>query len=231
MKSVPIWRISSPSLNTVSDGFMAPASRREMSSTAPRMVSTDSSEDSMLAAASAVSPLAGPLDQRGAVEARGIERLQDVVAGRRQEPRLAEIGFLGQHLRLRQLLVDAGQLGGAVPDPLLQRFVDALQREVGLDPGGDVGIGGDQPAVGHRVGAQLDRAARCLQRDLPGRAEIGQPVEHRDDRVMARCRRARRGGAVSGRAIRRPGPSRRAGRTARGTAGSSRSAGNPCRRR
>ena len=87
----------------------------------------------MLAAASAVSPFRGPLDQRGAVEARRIERLQDVVAGRRQEARLAEIGFLGEHLRLRQLLVDAGELGGAVPDPLLQRLVDPLQREVGLD--------------------------------------------------------------------------------------------------
>ena len=104
--------------------------------------------------------LAGPLDQRGAIEPRGVERLQDVVAGGRQEARLAEIGLLGQHLRLRQLLVDARQLGGAVPDPLLQRLVDALQREVGLDARGDVGIGGDQPAVGHRVGAQLDRCGR-----------------------------------------------------------------------
>ena len=184
MKSVPIWRSSPSSWNTVSDGFMAPASRREMSSTAPRMVSTDSSEDSMLAAASAVSPLRGPLDQRGAVEPRGVERLQDVVAGRRQEARLAEIGLLGEHLRLRQLLVDAGQLGGAVADALLQRLVDPLQRKVGLDACGDVGIGGDQAAIGHRVGAQLDDAARCLQLDLPGRAEIGQPVEHRDDRVV-----------------------------------------------
>ena len=57
MKSVPIWRSSPPSWNTVSDGFMAPASRREMSSTAPRIVSTDSSDDSMLVAASPTSPL------------------------------------------------------------------------------------------------------------------------------------------------------------------------------
>ena len=56
-KSVPIWRSSPSSLNTVSAGFMAPASRREMSSTAPRIVSTNSSEDSMLAAASLASPL------------------------------------------------------------------------------------------------------------------------------------------------------------------------------
>ena len=55
-KSVPIWRSSPSSRKTVSAGFMAPASSREMSSTAPRMVSTDSSEDSMLAAASPVAP-------------------------------------------------------------------------------------------------------------------------------------------------------------------------------
>jgi hypothetical protein len=56
MKSVPIWRSSPPSWKVVSEGFIAPASSREMSSTAPRIVSTDSSEDSILVAASPTSP-------------------------------------------------------------------------------------------------------------------------------------------------------------------------------
>ena len=42
--------------NTLSCGFIAPASRREMSSTAPRIVSTDSREDSMLPTASRIGP-------------------------------------------------------------------------------------------------------------------------------------------------------------------------------
>ena len=56
-KSVPIWRSSPSSRNAVSTGFIAPASSLDMSSTAPSMVSTDSSEDSMLAAASPADPL------------------------------------------------------------------------------------------------------------------------------------------------------------------------------
>ena len=127
--------------------------------------------------------LAGLLDQRRAVEARGVERLQDVVAGGRQEARLAEIGLLREHLRLRQLLVDAGELGGAPRDALFERLVGALQREVGLDPLGDVGIGRDDAAVRHRVGAQLDDAAAGLQFHLPGRAEGGHAVEDGDLRV------------------------------------------------
>ncbi len=51
-KSVPIWRSRPSRLKTVACGFMAPASRREMSSTAPRIASTESSAESMLAAAS-----------------------------------------------------------------------------------------------------------------------------------------------------------------------------------
>ena len=137
-KSVPIWRSSPSSRNTVSAGFIAPASSREMSSTAPRMVSTDSSEDSMLSRRLAGRALAGLFDQRRAVEPGGVERLQDVVAGGGEEARLAEIGLLGQHLRLRQLLVDAGQFGGAALDALLQRFVGALQRKIRPRPAPDM---------------------------------------------------------------------------------------------
>ena len=221
-KSVPIWRSSPSSRKTVSTGFMAPASSREMSSTAPENGLDRFQRGFDVGRRIARRSLAGLLDQRRAVEAGGVERLQDVVTGCRQEARLAEIGLFREHLRLRQFLVDVGELGSAPRNPLFERLVGALQREVGLDPLGDVGIGRDDAAVGHRVGAQLDRAAAGLQLHLPGRAEGGHAVEDGDLRRPARCRRAAPDAAGSGRARHRPGPSRRAGRTARGTAGSSR---------
>ena len=55
------------------------------------------------------------LDQARGVEPRRIERLQDVVAGRRQEARLVEVGLVGLALGDRQRLVDLGQLGRALP--------------------------------------------------------------------------------------------------------------------
>ena len=49
----------------------------------------------MLPTSRASSPLALPLDQAGDIEPRRIERLQDVVARRRQEARLGDVGLLG----------------------------------------------------------------------------------------------------------------------------------------
>ena len=46
--------------------------------------------------ASVASPaIAVALDQRRRIEARGVERLQDVVARRGEEPRLRDVGLLG----------------------------------------------------------------------------------------------------------------------------------------
>ena len=153
-----------------------------MSSTAPRIVSTDSSERFDVARRLALRAFAGPLDQRSAVEPRRVERLQNVVAGACQEAGLAEIGLLGQHLRLREFLVDAHQFGGAAAHALLQRFIDALQRKIGLDAGGDVGIGRHDAAIRHRVGPQFDDASAFLEFELPGAAETGEAVEDGDPR-------------------------------------------------
>ncbi len=71
-KSVPICLSRSSRRNTVSAGFIAPASRREMSSTAPRMVSTDSSEDSMFDGGFADLVLAAP--SRSAMSSRAAPR-------------------------------------------------------------------------------------------------------------------------------------------------------------
>ena len=119
------------------------------------------------------------LDQRGAIEARRVERLKNVVASGREEARLAEIGLFGQRLRLRQFLVEARQLGRAAAHPLLQRLVGPLQGKVRLDAGGYVGIGGDHPPVRHRIGAQFQRAAAGRQLHLPRSRKGRQPIQHR----------------------------------------------------
>ncbi len=101
------------------------------------------------------------------------------MADGREETRLAEIGFLGQHLRLSKLAVDAGQLRRSVGDALLQRLVGHLQRFVGMHPGGDVGIGCDHAAVRHRARSQLDGPSARLQFDLPGLVVVRQAIEKR----------------------------------------------------
>ena len=76
--------------------------------------------------ATSVASLAGccpPLHQRRGVEPRGVERLQDVVAGGGQEARLAEIGLVRRALARCELLVEPRQFLGALADALLQRFV------------------------------------------------------------------------------------------------------------
>ncbi len=180
-------------------GFIAPASRREMSSTAPRMFSTDSSEESILPTQLAVGAVAEPLHQRGGVEPRRVERLQDVVAGappgsascRDWLPRPGACA-------LRQLALT--RVSSAVRSATRCSSV-SLARLRPCRPrtrAGDVGIGRDDAAVGHRVGADLDDAAAGPDLDLPGFAECGQPLDRsrRLDRPV-RYRRARPDGAGS----------------------------------
>ena len=122
-------------------GFMAPASSREISSSAPRISSTASSEASILPTSRAVVAASLPLDQAGDVEPRRVERLQDVVAGGREEARLGDIGLLGLAFGARELGIEPGQLLGALAHPPLQRLVGALQRFGRLDARRDVGEG------------------------------------------------------------------------------------------
>jgi hypothetical protein len=114
-------------------GFMAPVSSREMSSSAPNISSTASSEASMLPTARRVLAAALARDQRGDVEPRGVERLQDVVAGGGEEAGLGDVGLLGLGLGAAELGVEARQLGGALAHAHFQRLVGALQRLGGGD--------------------------------------------------------------------------------------------------
>ncbi|MCY1348743.1 hypothetical protein D9M69_348980 [compost metagenome] len=72
-------------------------------------------------------------------QARGIERLQQVVAGGGQVLVLGEVGGLGGVPRLAQLRVQPLQLAGAREHPLLQFVVQRLQALLGQDALGDIG--------------------------------------------------------------------------------------------
>ena len=117
----------------------------------------------------AVVALALPLDQTGDVKPRGVERLQDVVAGRRQKLGLGNIGGVGVAFGARQRHVEVGEFLGALAHAPLQRFVGALERLGRLHAGGDIGIGGHETAVRHAVGAHFDRPGP-VRRSAPGTA-------------------------------------------------------------
>ena len=112
------------------------------------------------------------LDQAGDVEPRGIERLQDVVAGGGEEPGLGDVGLVGFGLGAAELGVEPRQLLGALAHAALERLVGALQRLGRLHARRDVGEGGDDAAVGHAVGAHLDHQA-ALGEALEERLAVG----------------------------------------------------------
>ena len=147
----------------------APVSSREMSSSAPKISSTASSEASILSTSRRSSLPPPALDQAGDVEPRRVERLQDVVAGRREELGLGDIGVVGLALGARERGVEPRQLLGALVHAPLQRLVGALERLGGFDARRDVGEGGDDAAVRHAVGAHLDHQA-ALGEALAGTA-------------------------------------------------------------
>ena len=94
-----------------------------MSSSAVRISSTASSDASMFSASMA-SPASRSRSTSGRrVEARGIEGLQDVVAGGGEEPGLGDVRLVGLGLGADQRLVQPGQLLGALADALFQGLV------------------------------------------------------------------------------------------------------------
>ncbi len=171
--STSSWRISSSMRKLDISGRIAPESRREISSSAPRISSTASSEASTFETSRASSPLPLPLHQAGHVEPRRIERLQDVVARGRQKPRLRDVGFLGFAFGARERDVEPRQLLGALLDAAFEVFVGAFQRFGRLDARRHVGRGGDEAAVRHVVGADFDHEA-ALGEALADRLAAGE---------------------------------------------------------
>src|SRR5882672_4328268 len=68
-----------------------------------------------------------PLDQAGDVEARGIERLQDVMARRGEEPGLRNIGLLGLAFGTTELGIEPRQFLGALLYASFERFIGACE--------------------------------------------------------------------------------------------------------
>ena len=98
------------------------------------------------------------LDEARRVKAGRIERLQNVVARRRQEARLVEVGLVRLDLRVGQRRVDVRQLRRALGDAPLERLVGARQGIGRGDAIGDVGVGRDDAALGHGARADLQNA-------------------------------------------------------------------------
>ncbi len=86
------------------------------------------------------------VDHRRGEQARGMQRLQEIVAGGGDEARLAEVGGLS-------LGAACLELGGPLDDPLLQRLGGATQLAVALAQR----LGGAHP--GRHVVAGRDEAA------------------------------------------------------------------------
>ena len=126
--STSSWRITSSIRNEPISGFIAPVSSREISSSAPKISSTASSEASILPTSLRVLAAALALDQRGDVKPRGIERLQDVVARGGEKARLRDIGFLRVGLGAHELGVQPRQLGRALAHALAPAPPPPLRR-------------------------------------------------------------------------------------------------------
>ena len=104
-----------------------------------------------------------PLRHRGHEQARRVQRLQQVVAGGGDEAGLVDVGLFG---------LGAGrfQLGGALDDAPLQRFVGDAQGGLGAAPLGDVDI--EQEEADHlALGVEMRQvgAARHLDLRVVGR--------------------------------------------------------------
>ena len=78
------------------------------------------------------------------------------MAGRRQEPRLRDVGVLGGALGPRQFRIQPGEFLGPIAHALFQGRIGAFQRLGRLEARRDIGKGDDEAAAGHPVGAHLD---------------------------------------------------------------------------
>ena len=95
--------------------------------------------------------------QRGDEQARGIQRLQNIVACRRQKPCFRLVCRFGNSLCLFEFRIEVLQF-------LRPLFHAPLERFLGANTGGDVGIGCDNAAIRKIRRAQLDHGSGLLHR-------------------------------------------------------------------
>ncbi len=162
-----------------------------MSSRAPRISSTASSEASTLRASATRSSGAGlgrAFGQRTRVEPRRVERLEDVVARRGEEARLGEIGFLGLGLGARQRLIETLELGGALLHAPLQPLVGRGEFLLGEHGLRHVGVGRDDAAVGQPRRADLDHALGGIEAQAHRLVVVEQALDALGDEIVGRPR-------------------------------------------
>ena len=97
----------------------------------------------------AVAAVALALGERRRVEARGVERLEDVVARRGEEARLRDVGLVGLGLGAGSAAFRRVSSSVRSRTRCSRRLIGARQRFRRLDAVGDVRIGRDDAAVGH----------------------------------------------------------------------------------
>ncbi|MNI22615.1 hypothetical protein D3C73_761730 [compost metagenome] len=85
----------------------------------------------------------------------GVQRLQQVVHRRGDEAGLVAVGLFGFAAGFIQIL-------GALGHPVFQRIGQRAQFACGILVAGDVGIAGDETAIGKRVAADLQHRAVVL---------------------------------------------------------------------
>ena len=126
---------------------------------------------------------------------RGIQRLQQIVAGSGEKARLARVGglrlLLGDALRLER----RAQLARTMRNPLLQALLGLEQGLLMALEFGDVRIGRDEAAGGHRLAVDVQHAtvaARTLERIRGPRAQVRETLLDRTFRIALPQLAARR---------------------------------------
>ena len=128
--------------------------------------------------------MGGDLRQRTGVEPRRVERLQDVVAGGGEEARLGKVRLLRRGLGAGEFAVEPFELGGALAHAALQPLVGCGEVFFGQRRLGDVGVGGDDAAVGQARRADLQHPERRMEPEADRLLVIEQALEPLGDEIV-----------------------------------------------
>ena len=139
--------------------------------------------------------LAPALGERARIEPRGVERLQDIVAGGGEETGLGKIGCIRLVLRPLEFGIEALQFRRALVDAEFEHLVGGLERFLDLNGLRHVGIGGDDAAVRQPRRAHFDHAVGGEQTQPVRLVVVEQARDPLGDEVL---RVARPVGAAAG---------------------------------